>query len=202
MKRETSSRPLFVFQKSFVLGKSKWSAAWFHYISIALKLAYNRNKLFKTLPYWSIDMLNFDFLDKGLGIVSRAHFVYDFSTKIFLMLYSINWRQQKITLIILNTELYEYACCLWIFYCFFIFSIVLTYLFCKANCILQTGPPTPKPLYYWHFNFWKQKKFAAAFLWIGFNRLKVVRPLREYSLLLTNKFLRFPSTHLIDLWRM
>ena len=36
-------------------------------------------------------MLNFDFLDKGLGIVSPAHFVYDFSTKIFLMLYSINY---------------------------------------------------------------------------------------------------------------
>ena len=35
-------------------------------------------------------MLNFDILDKGLGIVSPAHFVYDFSTKIFLMLYSIN----------------------------------------------------------------------------------------------------------------
>ena len=36
-------------------------------------------------------MLNFDFLGKGLGIVSQVHFVYDFSTKIFLMLYSINW---------------------------------------------------------------------------------------------------------------
>ena len=27
-------------------------------------------------------MFNFDFLDKGLGIVSPAHFVYDFSTKL------------------------------------------------------------------------------------------------------------------------
>ena len=36
-------------------------------------------------------MLNFDFLDKGLGIVSLAYFVYDFSTKILLMLHSINW---------------------------------------------------------------------------------------------------------------
>ena len=36
-------------------------------------------------------MLNFDFLDEGLGIVSPAHFVYDFSTKMFPMLYSINW---------------------------------------------------------------------------------------------------------------
>ena len=34
-------------------------------------------------------MLNFDFLDKGLGIVSPARFVYDFSTKMLFMLYSI-----------------------------------------------------------------------------------------------------------------
>ena len=65
--------------------------AWFDYISIALKLAYNRHKLFKTLHKWSRDMLNFDFLDKGLGIVYPADFVYDFSTKIFLVLYSVNW---------------------------------------------------------------------------------------------------------------
>ena len=36
-------------------------------------------------------MLNFYFLDKGLGIVSPAHFVHGFSTEMFLMLYSINW---------------------------------------------------------------------------------------------------------------
>ena len=39
-------------------------------------------------------MLNFDFLDKGLGIVPPAHFVYDFPTKIFLMVfyyYGILW---------------------------------------------------------------------------------------------------------------
>ena len=34
-------------------------------------------------------MFNFDFLDKDLGIVSPAIVVYDFSTKMFLMLYSI-----------------------------------------------------------------------------------------------------------------
>ena len=34
-------------------------------------------------------MLNFDFLDKGLGIDSPAHFADDL-TKMFLMLYSIN----------------------------------------------------------------------------------------------------------------
>ena len=36
-------------------------------------------------------MLKFDFLEKGLGIVSLPHFVYDFSWKMFLILYSINW---------------------------------------------------------------------------------------------------------------
>ena len=36
-------------------------------------------------------MLSFGFLGKGLGIVSQAHFVYDFSTKMFVMLYPIYW---------------------------------------------------------------------------------------------------------------
>ena len=35
-------------------------------------------------------MLNFNFLGKGLGIVSPAYFAYDFSTKMFHMLYSVN----------------------------------------------------------------------------------------------------------------
>ena len=34
-------------------------------------------------------MLNFDFLEKGLRIVSPSHFVYDFLKKMFLKLYSI-----------------------------------------------------------------------------------------------------------------
>ena len=58
-----------------------WSAAWVHYISIVLKLAYNKNKLY---------ILNFDFLEKDLGIVSPPYFVYDFLTKMCLMLFSIN----------------------------------------------------------------------------------------------------------------
>ena len=35
-------------------------------------------------------MLKFDFLEKGLGIVSQPHFVHNFSRKMFLKLYSIN----------------------------------------------------------------------------------------------------------------
>ena len=81
---------LIVFVKSFIYGKCKWCAAWFHYISIAHKLAYNKSKLYKTFDHWSRDMVNFEFWEKGLGIVSTPHFVYDFSTEMFLMLHSIN----------------------------------------------------------------------------------------------------------------
>ena len=34
-------------------------------------------------------MLNFDFLEKGVGLVSPPHFLYEFSRKMFLMLYLI-----------------------------------------------------------------------------------------------------------------
>ena len=60
------------------------------YISIALNLPYNKNKLHRTLDYWSRVMLNFNFSKKGLGLVSPPHCVYDFSRKMFLMLHSIN----------------------------------------------------------------------------------------------------------------
>ena len=48
------------------------------------------NKIYKTLEHCSRYMLNFDFLKKGLRIVSLPHFVYDFSREMFLMLYCIN----------------------------------------------------------------------------------------------------------------
>ena len=36
-------------------------------------------------------MLNFNISEKRLGLGSPTHFVHDFSIKMFLMLYSINW---------------------------------------------------------------------------------------------------------------
>ena len=57
---------------------------------IALNVSYNKNKPYKTFDYSSRDMLNFDFSERGLGIDSPSHLVYDFSRKIFLMLHSIN----------------------------------------------------------------------------------------------------------------
>ena len=58
---------------------------------IVLDLTYNKNKLYKTLEYWFKDMLNFNFSEKGLELVSLAHFVYDFLKKMFLKLHPINW---------------------------------------------------------------------------------------------------------------
>ena len=81
--KETSSRPLFVFFKSFIWGKSNLSAAYFQYISTALNLAYNKNKMYKTLDYWSRDMIKFDLLEKGLGIVSPSHCVRFFRKECF-----------------------------------------------------------------------------------------------------------------------
>ena len=44
-----------------------------------------------TLNYWSRDLLNFGVLKMDLEIVSPPHFLYDFSRKMFLVLYSFNW---------------------------------------------------------------------------------------------------------------
>ena len=44
-------------------------------------LGYNKNKLYKYLGYSSRDMLNFNFPEKGMGLVSLSHFVDDFSKK-------------------------------------------------------------------------------------------------------------------------
>ena len=51
-KRETRSNPIFKKKKrSFISSKSKMSAPQFQYISTALNLAYNEDKLYKTLHY-------------------------------------------------------------------------------------------------------------------------------------------------------
>ena len=47
--------------------------------------------MYKTSNYWSRDTFKLDFSEKGLGLVSPPHSVYDFWRKIFSMLYSIIW---------------------------------------------------------------------------------------------------------------
>ena len=62
---ETSSRSFFGCWKCFIWGKNKCSAAYFQYISIAPNLAWDKNKMYNILDYWSWDTSNFDFLEKG-----------------------------------------------------------------------------------------------------------------------------------------
>ena len=115
---ETSPRLQFAFQKIFIWSKSKWSALWFQYIMVVLDLDVHyksvQYKLHKISDCWFRDMLNFDFLKKDLGLVSLPHFVYDFSRKMFLMLYSINWGNfivsRPLLLEILDNTCFETIC--------------------------------------------------------------------------------------------
>ena len=89
-RRETSSRLLILFYKK-ALYEAK--AIPLSLVSIHFDRA--------ALGYWSRDMLNFDFSEKGLGLVSPTHFVYDFSRKLFPTLYSINWPNFIVWLLLL-----------------------------------------------------------------------------------------------------
>ena len=50
-------------------------------------------------------MINFNFSEEGLGLVSPSHFVYEFSRKMFLMLRSIKGMLQPIFGIDINTHI-------------------------------------------------------------------------------------------------
>ena len=76
---------LFLFLKNTNM---MWKQAVCSLSSIAVNLACNKIKLYKTSDYWSRDLPNFSFSGKDLGLVSPPH---DFSRKMFLMLYSMNW---------------------------------------------------------------------------------------------------------------
>ena len=55
------------------------------------QLSIQQKQTVKTLDYWSRDMLNFNFSEKGMGLVFPPHFEHDFSRKMFLILHFINW---------------------------------------------------------------------------------------------------------------
>ena len=98
----------FWFVENF-MSKSKWHTVWFQYIPIALNLAYNTNKLCRTLDYWSRDILSFDVSEKGLVIGFSPHFLYHFSRKMFLTLYYIN-RPNLIAWFPLQLEILDNIC--------------------------------------------------------------------------------------------
>ena len=89
--RETSSRPLFIFLRKLDMRWKQVICSLVLIYSDRPYLLYNKDKLHKTLGYWSRDMLNYNFSGKGLELVSPPHFMYDFWKKMFLVLHSINW---------------------------------------------------------------------------------------------------------------
>ena len=100
---EIGSRPLFIFwiNLNFFLVNMRYQQvvcglASMHFDSSQLKIQ-KKNKLYKTLGYWSRHMLNFNFPEKSLGLVSLPHFLYEFSRNLFLMLFPINWPNYKLS---------------------------------------------------------------------------------------------------------
>ena len=89
-----------------------WEQWWNYCTKIHLQQIYRDNStskksciLFPLLFNWEINKLdyfrltkesenklNFNFSEKGLGLVSPPHFVHDFSRKMFLMLINRNWQ--------------------------------------------------------------------------------------------------------------
>ena len=79
-------------------------------------------------------MQNFEFLEKGQGIVFLPHFVYDFSRQMFLMLCSVNWSNAIVWLHLL-LEILDKTCIAIVYfpgYGVMYFEINLTYLSGKA----------------------------------------------------------------------
>ena len=140
----------------------------FQYISIVLNLTYNKNKLCKTLENWSWDKLQFDFLEKRLGIVPLSHFMYDFSRKMFLMLYSTEQTSLPNCLYFLR---YWSICVLRLF----VNQIVTLYILKLTMSFLSRGR---EELLRWN------KKNLSSFL-KGFQLPKIVSDLRERLFLLT-----------------
>ena len=65
---KTSFRSLFIFFKK------RTPEVRASGLQLSFNLLYNENKPYKTLHYRSRDMVNFDFLEKVLGIVFPLHF--------------------------------------------------------------------------------------------------------------------------------
>ena len=77
MKQGDQFRLLFLFPKK-AFYEVKTSGLQLRFKIIALYLVFRENKVYETLYYESRDMLDFDFLEKGLGIVSLPHFKNNF----------------------------------------------------------------------------------------------------------------------------
>ena len=91
-------------------------------------MTYNKNKLYKTLDYRSKDMLNFNFSEKGLGLVFPPYFEHDFSRKMFHMLHSELLHMIQLT---------KFHCLIAFTFCdigqYVYYNCLLTRLLCQPN---------------------------------------------------------------------
>ena len=77
---------------------------------MVLNLLHNKNKQYKTLDFWSRRMLNFDFLEMGLGIVSPVHFVYVFQEKCFSC-YNLVTDHIRCLIVFISWDIGQYVYC-------------------------------------------------------------------------------------------
>ena len=80
---------LFFYYKKCYIYEVKASGLQLSF-NIFWKTSTCKNKLHETLDYWSRDILNFDFSEKGLGSCSTAFCVWIFKKHVSHV-YSINW---------------------------------------------------------------------------------------------------------------
>ena len=77
--RKTTSR--LIFKNTINRVKTSGRYLSFNIFWYFATWTYDKNKVYKTSDCWFKDMLNFDFLNKCLRLVSPPHFEYDFSNK-------------------------------------------------------------------------------------------------------------------------
>ena len=133
------------------------------------------------MHYWSRDKLNFDFLNKRLGIVSPAHFVYDFSTQLFLMLYSFSCYIQFHCLVaFILLEILGNVCIAIVFYpgCD-VMDFEINYIFLIEPFFLHDQKVMTKTQISWEWKEllrWNKKDFSSFLK--GFQLSKIVSDLR------------------------
>ena len=77
---------------------------------------------------------NFDFLKKGLRIISPPHFVYELSRKMFLILYSINWRKFMVWFSLLREVLGNMCIVNLCFLCYYVINFkIRLFLYMNKN---------------------------------------------------------------------
>ena len=73
--------------------------------------------MYNSLDYWSRDILNFDILEKSLGIVFLPHFMYDFFNKNFSC-YVLLWTKFHFLNAFTSWDIGQYVYCSYLFHKF------------------------------------------------------------------------------------